>query len=179
MNTTKPGDKAAVKQYALMLFAGTTGALTTLEVKNSMRNDDYWIDQKDVSKWMRELADENSWKSDTVTGPHGTYIEYRVQQIGSAKARRGRAVKITVYPLIKSGGDNRGLSNADIDALVAAGSITNNDWLLSTCTGAIRMIYPGTESRDHVRTTYSRESGWKIQNTRACRIKTMKVRIEK
>jgi hypothetical protein len=48
-----------------------------------------------------------------------------------------------------------------------------NHWVLYMSNGQGRTIYDGAETRDHVRSAYTRLMGDKIQKTRACRVKNL------
>ena len=40
------------------------GKTTTLEVRDHLRAKMFWTEQRDISRWMKELASENEWDSD-------------------------------------------------------------------------------------------------------------------
>ena len=85
------------------------------------------------------------------------------------KAASSGRVKINVEPIADFGG--RGADRATVDVLLKNSEVSDDDWVMSTGKPDSRMIYPGSESRDHVRTAYARRMRVRIQDTRAIKIK--------
>jgi hypothetical protein len=85
------------------------------------------------------------------------------------KAASSGRVKINVEPIADFGG--KGAGRATVDVLLKNSEVSDEDWVMSTGKPDSRMIYPGSESRDHVRTAYARRMRVRIQDTRAIRIK--------
>lgn len=261
MSTTtgyKTPDKSIVQHYAEAIMNRQSN-VTTLEVKNAMRGDNYWVDQKDVSKWLREVASDNNWDHSNATGPHGTYIVYSpsisasvgttttttktvtdggtrdsggglesiitklfgihkfamndnsvigrdlglkdkldLEELSSTiETKFGKDIEITadmsIADIKKAISSNQaakpsgrvkvhidpkhesknGLTNDGLKDLIKDGTVTEDDWVLSNGFFTTRVVYAGSESRDHVRTAFARKVGVHINTTRASRVKNL------
>lgn len=69
--THKQATKDATLVVALELIE-KNGSTSTKEVKDHMRSQDFWADQKDISNWMKEIERENKVESTYANG-HRTY----------------------------------------------------------------------------------------------------------
>lgn len=87
----------------------------------------------------------------------------------------GKGARIDIDPTKDFGypANHVGATNPEIQDMVHAGLIDDDDWILSLGSTDTRMIYAGSESRDHVRTAYARKIGARIQNTRTRRVKNV------
>lgn len=241
-STHKTPDKNVVLQAAEELFSKQKN-ITTKEIKESLRSNNYWIDQNDVSTWIKELAHEHNWDA-KFNGTFNTYIKTVKGVVTSSKSSISKlaGIIIDLFKIHKSAINDKsklvtdlGLSNLDIEELslecelqfgnpipdalkngtvkevqdavtakntihggrvtikidplmdfAGAGAdnsvikklitdlkISEEDWILSLGSTKTRMIYPGVETRDHVRTAFARRIGKKIQETRSMRVKNI------
>jgi len=99
--------------------------------------------------------------------------EIKDNQSGIAPTSAPKVARTRVVLDPKEDFDGKGADNQKITDLVTAGIIDDNDWILSTGGSRSRMIYDGSESRDHVRTAFARKISDRIQNTRTRRVKNV------
>lgn len=92
----------------------------------------------------------------------------------TSTSQNGR-VKVDIDPIFSFGYPTAqcGATDNEIDDLLKQNLVSENDWILSLGNSNTRMIYSGSESRDHVRTAYARKMGDRIQNTRTRRVKNV------
>lgn len=93
----------------------------------------------------------------------------------SKSSSNGKGTRIDIDPIKDFGhpANHVGVTNPEIQDMIHAGLIDDNDWILSLGSTGTRMIYAGGESRDHVRTAYARKIGSRIQDTRTRRAKNV------
>lgn len=72
MNNLLSIDKNIVKEIAELLI-NIKGETTTKDVKNELRNNNYYAIQKDVSQLLAEISEENNWTF-TFNGEYRSYF---------------------------------------------------------------------------------------------------------
>lgn len=164
-------------------------AATTLEVKNNLRNLGFSAAQREVSDLMMELHDENHWDFTSRTNRSGNEHRIYTPPLAKAKAKisqqsktlpSNKQSKRTVVKLdpieIYCGSSATALMDGDYSFL---GKFDKSSWLVkltdSKCTSSSQEyhVYDAKESRDHVRCNYAKTNQVKIQDVRACRIKSL------
>ena len=151
---TKDQVKAAAEK-----LAAATGTITTLEIKNELRAQDFFATQKFVSDTMDELCNENSWKFHF----NGTYREYTdVTPVVNITTPVTNPTSIDEVVLT----DHDGTVHT-VDVLDA--SVT--DGWVGYCTGYPNAYFDSTLTRDIARRAYSKLYKVDFIDTRAKRVK--------
>lgn len=169
-------NKQLTKQEVLRVatdLISKNGKTTTLEVKTVLRNEGFWAEQSDVSSYMDQLHNEQSWNFSTPTGSYRVYTAATVQSQSSAtttpsvsvRSPRKKGTRVNLTPVT---------TYADINAFDKS-KHDRNCWIVKHATPGTSVvhIYPASETRDHVRCSFAKLNKFKIQLVRACRIKNM------
>lgn len=162
-----------VRDQALKLI-NEKGSTTTLEIKNSLRDKGFTVFQSDVSSWMEEIASKETLAY-TFNGQYRTYTQATVSNVQAqaqpsqqgalqSPGQGGGRVKVFLTPLHTSANT---MNKTDVLA-----QFGQDDWVVYDRYNSHPLyIYAAAETRDHIRTHYSRTHKMKIQDVRACALK--------
>jgi len=180
--------KDAVRDVAedLMRSNDTT---TTLDVKTELRNRGYWATQPEVSKFLRELADEKDYDFTT----NGIYNVYSFADPASISSSSGQGSSLAnkfqsllsqgqpsqptqggpLSPQPTQGGPALGTTKKKFSAKnlqpLNTNVPNNRDWEVECDHGPVE-YYDNQYSRDNVRCAYRLRNDCSIQSVRAHRV---------
>lgn len=164
-------------ELVMNLLIHSNGETTTLDVKNHLRQLNYFAEQADVSVKMREIVLQNPDEYETENT--GKYFIYTFNESGDLMFNYSLAKNIDDSDDEDDDSDSQDLRNPKmilyttdhIQSNVDCGNIDIDDWFVS-CTddNESYLIFSGSLNRDTVRSRYSSINKVSIQTTRAKRI---------
>lgn len=150
MNKSLDKNATLLAAAALIIANGST---STLEVKNSLRNQGYFATQVTVSQFMDELAKEGEFQFQD-NGMYRTYTDATNQLATIAK-------NVVVTKTTTPSGSK----------IVTATTPQSGDWEVNSTTNKVVHYYSSLLTRDEVRQQYAKQYGVKFVDTRSRKVK--------
>jgi len=157
---TNPSDADILSSAQEILKAN--GSVTTLEIKENLRQNGFWVDQLTVSDAMDRLHTSKGWEW-TFDNGHRLY-SYASAQVKQMPVKKGRKPSVFINFV--------DVTNAPVADIKQSQANSQDNWLVWDKAEKNKVhIYGASETRDHVRSHYARVCGCKIQDVRARRLK--------
>jgi len=161
-------------------FCKVNGSVTTLDIKNSLRGQKFWINQDEISSMM-----ENLWSNDIFARRHNgswwvyTLVSNTDDLMATWKRSQGMVSddELDAHPTFQDSGDDILLSdlfdkNKQLKATVVVSVGNVGDWL-AYCDPPLleAKTYPSDLTRSQVRVRFANEIGIRYNDARAKRIR--------
>jgi hypothetical protein len=148
-----------VRQYAHALIT-LNGSTTTLDIKRSLRQRDFWVKQEDVRNLMLDITSKDGDISYTDT--NGMFREYKFAEI--SRNDLDSTMMPVVSTLVDGSSNTTKTHHSSSDDIPATYEVTHR-WNISS---GIRR-YVGV-SRSKAKHLWSKETGFQYRFARTCKI---------